>query len=206
MSASLPPEPVDVAVLIVSWNTRDLLAECLTALEVLDVPNALPAAPSMRPLSVQTIVVDNASSDGSAAMVQTRFPHVQLMALDENAGFVRGNNRAYAAAPPAKYVLLLNPDAVLRPGALRAMITFLDTNRRAGACGPLTLNPDGTLQLSWSRFPSVTSELWTGHDRRWGRCARSRFVFSCAAGPCGCPAGRLGERGVPAGAARGAGR
>ncbi len=170
MTLPPPPEPVDVAVLIVSWNTRALLAECLDALAAQET--VLPAASLLRPLSVQTIVVDNASSDGSAAMAQARFPQVHVMALDENIGFVRGSNRAYAAAPPAKYVLLLNPDAVLCPGALGAMAAFLDAHPRAGACGPLTLNPDGTLQLSWSRFPSVASELWTGHDRRFAGEAR----------------------------------
>lgn len=148
---------VDVAVLIVNWNTRDLLAECLASVR---------AAGAL--LAIQTIVVDNASIDGSAEMVRERFPEVTLLALAENLGFVGGNNRAYEAAiADARYVLLLNPDAVLCPGALRMLVAWMDAHPDAGACGPLLLNSDGTLQPSWSRFPTLLSEIRGRQDRRF---------------------------------------
>lgn len=149
---------VDVAVLVVSWNTCGLLAECLQSV-----------AEREGGLSVQTLVVDNASSDGSADMVRTQFPQVKLLALEDNRGFVGGNNLAYAALQALpRYVLLLNPDACLAPGALAALVSWMDAHAEAGACGPLTLNPDGTLQLSWTRFPTVWSEIRGHHDRRLG--------------------------------------
>lgn len=147
----------DVSVLIVNWNTCALLAECLESVRAAGTE-----------LSVQTIVVDNASADGSADMVRSNFPEVMLLALAENLGFVRGNNRAYLdASPDTRYVLLLNPDAALRPGALEAMVSWMDAHAGAGACGPLTLNPDGTLQPSWTSFPTVWGEVCGGHDRRF---------------------------------------
>lgn len=147
----------DVAVLIVNWNTCALLAECLQSVRE-----------AGGDLAVQTVVVDNASADGSADMVRARFPEMTLLALDENLGFVGGNNRAYQSADAgARYVLLLNPDAILRPGALAAMAAWMDAHPDAGACGPLTLNPDGTLQPSWTTFPTVWTEVRGGHDRRF---------------------------------------
>jgi len=151
----------DVAVLVVSWNTRALLAECLQSV-----------ADNAQGLAVQTVVVDNASSDGSAEMVRAEFPEVQLLALQENTGFVGGNNLAYQAMETVpRYVLLINPDARLRPGALAAMVSWMDIHPKAGACGPLTLNPDDTLQLSWTRFPTPWSEIQGRHDRRFGPAA-----------------------------------
>jgi GT2 family glycosyltransferase len=153
MSGGGPP---DVVVLIVNWNTRTLLAECLTALEC------------VQGLCVQTIVVDNASSDDSAGMVRTQFPGVRLLALSENLGFVAGNNHAYRETDPAaRYVLLLNPDAILRPRSLETLAAWMEAHPQAGACGPLTLNPDGTLQPSWTRFPTVWSEIRGHHERRF---------------------------------------
>ncbi len=140
---------LDVAVLVVSWNTRDLLAECLQSVQ-----------DNTGDLTVQTVVVDNASTDGSAEMVRTQFPSVLLLALQDNTGFVGGNNTAYRSLPTApRCILLLNPDARLQPGTLAALVSWMDAHPEAGACGPLTLNPDGTLQLSWTRFPTVWSEI-----------------------------------------------
>ena len=148
----------DVAVLVVNWNTRALLAECLQSV-----------AGNAHELAVRTVVVDNASSDGSAEMVRAQFPNVQLLALPDNLGFVGGNNLAYRSLDTLpRYVLMLNPDARLLPGALAAMVSWMDAHPHAGACGPLTLNTDGTLQLSWTRFPPVWSEIWGRHDRRLG--------------------------------------
>jgi GT2 family glycosyltransferase len=147
----------DVAVLVVSWNTRELLTACLHSL-----------ATGAEGLSAQVIVVDNASTDGSADQVRAEFPDVLLLANTENLGFVGGNNQAYAASDPrARYVLLLNSDAELQPGALRQMVAWMDAHPETAACGPLTRNTDGTLQPTWSRFPTVWSEMRGQQDRRF---------------------------------------
>ncbi len=158
MSDETRQDPPDVAVVIVNWNTCAFLADCLQSV-----------AENSDGLTVRTFVVDNASSDGSAAMVRSRCPDVTLLALSENLGFVGGNNWAYGQiGPDARYVLLLNPDAALRPCSLRILIDWMDAHPAAGACGPLTLNPDGTLQPSWTRFPTVWGEMHGRHDRRLG--------------------------------------
>lgn len=150
---------LDAAVLIVNWNTGALLMECLQSV-----------AQNSDGLAVQTIVVDNASSDDSVPMVRSRYPDVTLLALSENLGFVGGNNRAYRQIDAeARYVLLLNPDAALRPQALPTLIAWMDGHPDAGACGPLTLNTDGTLQPSWTRFPTVWGEMHGRDNRRLGR-------------------------------------
>jgi len=142
-----------ISVLIVSWNTRDILRSCLGAL-------------AQESLPLQVIVVDNGSVDGSPEMVRSEFPQFTLAAVKENLGFVGGNNRAYGLIDPgARYVLLLNPDAVLEPNALQRMTDFLDHHPKAGACGPVLLNSDRTLQPSWSRFPAVAGEIFGSRDR-----------------------------------------
>lgn len=134
-----------LAVVIVSWNTRDLLRRCLASLE--DHPAD----------AVTTVwVVDNASGDGSVQMVREEFPHVRVLCLDRNVGFSAGNNAALAQAD-ADFVLLLNPDAEVRPQTLDCALA---TARRHG--GPVAvrlLNPDGTLQPSCFRFPAVLRDL-----------------------------------------------
>jgi hypothetical protein len=90
-------------------------------------------------------VVDNASSDGSAEMVRVRFPWVRLIRNTENVGFARANNQAIDLAL-GRYVLLLNSDTEVQPGALAALVGFMEASPRAGAVGPYLLNSDGTLQ------------------------------------------------------------
>jgi hypothetical protein len=135
-----PPRTSEVSAVIVSFNTRDLLERCLTDLGAQDG------------VAVQTIVVDNGSTDGSPAMVRERFPGVELVALSENVGFARANNLAFERSR-GEYVLLLNSDAFLHPDALRALIAAAIRNPQAGAVGARLLNPDGTLQRSAWPFP-----------------------------------------------------
>ncbi|OQY80400.1 MAG: hypothetical protein B6D41_21055 [Chloroflexi bacterium UTCFX4] len=99
-----------LAIVIVSWNTRELLRACVQS--VLDTTRAAP---------LQIIVVDNASSDGSPEMIRQRFPHAQLRANATNVGFARANNQAFALCR-AKYVLLLNSDAQLLPGTAQPTV------------------------------------------------------------------------------------
>ncbi|MBV9852744.1 MAG: glycosyltransferase family 2 protein [Armatimonadetes bacterium] len=134
----------DVAVIVVNWNAREDLRQCL--LSLYDAP---------RPdVTYEVWVVDNASDDDSAAMVRSEFPQVHLIANTENLGFSRANNQAIAASD-SRFVFLLNSDAVVHPGALDALVVFADAHPQAGILGPLVLNPDGGLQFSCRRFPSL---------------------------------------------------
>jgi hypothetical protein len=148
MNAANHNPTLDLSIIIVSWNTRDLLAQCLASVY---------AHPPSGPFEI--IVVDNASSDGSAAMVRERFPDVVLLPNDHNPGFAAANNRAIAHSR-GRVVMLLNPDTVVFPGALDALIEFLAANPAAGAAGSRLLNPDGSLQPSCHPAPTVTRELW----------------------------------------------
>jgi N-acetylglucosaminyl-diphospho-decaprenol L-rhamnosyltransferase len=174
----------NVAVLIVNWNTCDLLAACLASVQA-----------HTQGLNVQMLVVDNASTDTSVEMVHERYPEALLLANTDNIGFVSGNNQAYAASDPSMhFVLLLNSDAELLPGALKTMVDWLEAYPKAGACGPLTLNTDGTLQPTWSRFPTVWDEMRGIQDRRFLNSRRSprSDVSSMRALPGPQPTGWVG--------------
>ncbi len=129
-----PDLAVDLAIVIVNWNTRELLRDCL---------NSFAQASGA---SCQAVVVDNGSSDGSPGMVEEEFPFVRLIANADNQGFGRANNQGIRESGAARYVLLLNSDTLVRPGALRALVRFMDEHPQAGACGPRLLRPDGSPQ------------------------------------------------------------
>lgn len=137
-----------ISILIVNWNTRELMRGCLRSIEQ-TIPEELR----------QTIVVDNASADGSAEMVRQDFPWVELQCNSENLGFGRANNQAYAHAT-GETLLLLNPDTLLHPGAVTRLVETLEQNPHAGAAGPRILNPDGTLQVSIYPAPTLLRESW----------------------------------------------
>jgi len=163
----------DLSIIIVSWNVRDLLRACLASLA------AGAAASAEGPLlTVEVIVVDNASADGSAAMVAAEFPAVQLIANQENRGFTGGNNQGLALAR-GRYVLFLNPDTVVSPGALYTMVAYMEAHPKVGALGPRLRYGDGSLQSSARRFPTVTTVLfestplaWHWPDNPWARAYR----------------------------------
>lgn len=138
---------MDVSVVVVSFNTRELLAACLRS--IYETANGL---------SCEVIVVDNASSDGSAGMVSRDFPGATLIRSDVNLGFARANNVAIRASS-GRYVLALNSDAQLLPGTLQAMVGFLDDNPCVAVVGAQLLNPDGSFQGSYADFPSFAGEL-----------------------------------------------
>ena len=139
----------DLSIIIVSWNVRELLQNCLHS--VLAQQELV-----QRPLRLQIIVVDSASSDGSQAMLAEQFPQVELIACSENVGFPRGNNMGLERAN-GRYILLLNPDTVVHQDALAKMVTYLEENPQVGVVGAQLLNADGTVQSSRRRFPT----LWT---------------------------------------------
>ena len=158
------PETCDLSIIIVNWNTRELLAECLESVVRgqesgaggLESEGLIPDPRSLIP---EVLVVDNASTDGSAAMVRERFPWVRLIENRENVGFARANNRAIREST-GRYVLLLNPDTVVRPDALSALVCFMAAHPEAGAAGARLINPDGSLQVSAQPFPTLGRELW----------------------------------------------
>lgn len=139
---------MDLSIVIVNWNTRELLGQCLASIYA-HPPTA----------EFETLVVDNASTDGSVEMVRTRFPQVRLMPNRENVGFARANNQAIRVST-GQYVLLLNPDTEVYPDALDCLVRFLVDRPSVGAVGPRVLNPDGTLQLSCYPAPTLSRELW----------------------------------------------
>jgi len=133
----------DISVIIVSYNVRDFLRQCLHSLEK-----------AGEGMSVEIIVVDNASRDGSAGMVREQFPRVRLIENEVNRGFSRANNQAMRVAR-GRYLLLINPDTLAREDTLTALLDFMSAHPEAGAAGCKILNPDGTLQLSCRRsFPT----------------------------------------------------
>ena len=137
-----------ISIIIVSWNTARLLEHCLTS--ILENP---PSAP------FEIWVVDNASTDNSPEMVRELFPKVRLAQNLDNVGFARANNQAIQQCR-GQYVLLLNPDTLVSPGALQALVDFLDKHPNAGAVGAKLLNPDGSLQISSHPRPTLARELW----------------------------------------------
>ncbi len=144
----------DLAVSIVSWNTRDVLDACLKSV-----------FETTAGIDFEVIVVDNASSDGSAQMVEDKYPQVKVIRNAENVGFSRANNRALELSS-SRYFMLLNPDTVCRRGALLELVRFTDLMPSAGVVGPMVLNPDGSLQYSWARFPTFVGEVLGRLDRR----------------------------------------
>jgi GT2 family glycosyltransferase len=137
----VPSQPPDLAVVVVNYNTRDLLAACLRSLDGARV-------------RIEVFVVDNGSRDGSAEMVQRCFPQVRLLEPGANLGLAGGSNLALRQTI-ARHVLLLNSDAEVLPGALDAVVAFLDLHPFAGAVGGRLLYPDGSFQHSAYRFPGL---------------------------------------------------
>ena len=181
MSDATPAPGTRLGVVVVSYNVRDLLARCLASIEA-----ELERTPEVEG---QIWVVDNASADGSAAMVQAQFPQVNLIASPDNLGFARANNRALRAmglpdghnAPDA--VLLLNPDAELLPGALSALLRCLEAHPHAAVAGAQLQYGDGRFQHSAFQFPSLAQVFLDFFPLNWrltesrinGRYPRTRY-------------------------------
>jgi GT2 family glycosyltransferase len=138
-------DAVDVSVIIASYETRELLETNLRS--IFEHP------PRCR---FEVIVSDDASRDGSPAMVRERFPEVVLRVNDVNSGYAATNNRAIAIAR-GRYVYLLNCDAMVVPGALDRLVEFMDAHPKAGAAGTLIFNEDRTVQASVKALPSLRS-------------------------------------------------
>jgi len=150
---------MDLSIVIVNWNTREMLRDCLESLQ----------AP-LDGIQAEVIVVDNASEDGSVEMVGEYFQDVRLIANLDNRGFAAANNQGFDGAS-GRHVLLLNSDTLVHGDVLVRSIEYLDTHPKVGMMGCKVLNDDGTTQLTCSRFPSFSNLLLQtfGANRLGGR-------------------------------------
>ncbi len=138
-----------LSVVIVSFNTRDILRNALEAL-----------FEESQGIEMEVFVVDNNSHDDSAAMVQRCFPSVRLIANTVNLGFAAANNQAFRLTS-GRYIILLNPDAYVKPSAIKNCIAFMEETPQCGLCGGKIISPEGRLEPSARRFPSALSKLLT---------------------------------------------
>jgi len=142
------PGPPDLSVAIVSYNTRELLSRCLASLR-----------DAVGSCSYEVIVADNASSDGSVAMLCADWPNVAVIEMGGNTGFGRANNAAMAQAS-GRYILLLNSDTEAFPGSIEGLIHFMDEHPEAGVAAPKLLNADLTDQGTARAFPTAAAVLF----------------------------------------------
>jgi hypothetical protein len=150
----------DVRVVVPSWNARDHLTPCLQALR------------RVEGLALEVVVVDDASSDGSAELVAERFGEARLLRQPRNLGFTAACNAGIAGCR-APYLLLLNADACLHPGALEQLHGFLDGHPAYGAAAPRLLDPDGSTQRACMAFPRPATALWFATPlERWAPSSR----------------------------------
>ncbi len=159
------PYRLDVSIIIVNWNTRDILRDCLCSI-----------FEQIRNISFEVIVIDNASSDGSVEMVKQEFHKVKLIENRENRGFAAANNQGIKIAD-GRYILCLNSDTIVLDGAIQKTMNFADKHTDTAVIGCKVLNPDMTLQPTCFMFPSLLnlflsatflSNLFSS-SRFWGR-------------------------------------
>lgn len=161
---------MDLSVVIVNWNGSAVLRDCLAS--VFDAPSGI---------EFEVIVVDNASQDDSVTMVQRQFPNVLVLCNGRNLGFAAANNQGFAVAK-GRYILLLNNDTLVQPGAFAESVRYLDANPKVGALGCRVEFPDRSFQTSCCRFSNLLElfmirllplgSLWQERlnaGRYWGR-------------------------------------
>jgi len=167
---------MNLFIVIVNYRTPNLTIDCLHSL--VDEVRSLPGT--------RVVVTDNASGDNSVEKIQTAIENegwgewVSLMTLERNGGFAFGNNAAIHPAinspTPPNYILLLNPDTIVRPGALKPLVDFMDEQPDVGIAGSRLENPDATVQVSAFRFHSILSELDNGLRLRFGKKFKERWA------------------------------
>ena len=171
----MDPSAPDLSIVIVNWNVRELLRRCLDSIlgsdglfvgldtlrystsEGLDTLRySTSEGDATGGWRAEVIVVDNASADGSVAMLAQDYPWVRVVANTDNLGFTRANNQGLAASR-GRYVLFLNPDTELEPAALATMLDYAETHPLTGVIGPQLRYGDGSLQSSRRRFPTLAT-------------------------------------------------
>jgi hypothetical protein len=146
---------MDLSILIVNWNTKALLIQCLKSVHQ-----------KMGNGEREVFVVDNGSVDGSVESVREKFPEVIVIQNPMNLGFAKANNQAQSLSK-GKYTLLLNPDTQVQAGAIETLIAFMDAHPEVGVAGAQFLNSDGSKQNSIANFPSLATELLNKSLLRW---------------------------------------
>jgi hypothetical protein len=136
-----------ISIIIVTWNSGSEIIDCLDSVY----------AQNYAPCEV--IVIDNASEDNTVDLIKNYGRDLLLITNDRNLGFAPATNQGLARAA-GDYILLLNPDTILRPEALQIMASFMDSNPAVGALGPQLLNADGTIQPSCREFPRPAHLIW----------------------------------------------
>jgi len=144
----MSPAPPELSIVIVNFNTGTVLKKCLDSI-----------LQNTRNCSFEIFLVDNASSDGSVENVKRDFPQVKLISNSTNLYFTKANNIALRKAQ-GKYFMILNPDTYICDNAFKILIDFMDSHPESGACGPVLLNPDHTIQSIGHRFPNLTYALY----------------------------------------------
>ncbi len=145
----------ELSIIIVNWNTKDLLIQCLRFL-----------SQTTQRFITEVFVVDNGSMQGRVAVVRERFPIVCLIENEKNLGFAKAVNQGLQKAS-GRYALLLNPDTQVKHGAIERLVSFMDTHLDVGVAGAQLLNSDGSKQNSIANFPSLTTELLNKSFLRW---------------------------------------
>jgi len=138
---------VDLSIVIVAWNVRDLVLDCLASIRAAKLG-----------VSHEVILVDNGSNDFTVEAASRQFPETRILALPKNIGFGAGNNRGLEVMR-GRHAVLLNSDTIVLPGGLEACVRFLDLHPEVGVVGPQLLNPDRTKQNCIHNSPNLVSEL-----------------------------------------------
>ena len=145
----------ELSVIIVNWNTRNLLCQCVDSL-----------TQTLKKIDTEIFVVDNGSTDGSVAAVREKFAEVKLIENPVNLGFAKANNQVLAISK-GRYLLLLNPDTQVKDEAIFQMLSFMNNRPEAGLVGAQLLNSNGSKQNSIANFPSLATELLNKNLLRW---------------------------------------
>ncbi len=149
---------------IVTWNVRSLVLDCLESLERHVSKECL----------FEVIVVDNASRDGTVEAIRRRFPDVRVLANPTNRGFGAANNQGIRLAR-GRYIFLLNPDTVVHAGTVRQLMKVLEEEPEVGVCGPKLVYPDGRVQRSVRSFPTLAAALHRYTVFRWLKIFRQAY-------------------------------
>jgi GT2 family glycosyltransferase len=146
---------MDLSIIIVNLNTKNFLLHSLESVYQ-----------TTKRIEVEVFVVDNGSTDGSVIAAKERFPKVKFIGNDINLGFAKANNQAISRAV-GDYLLLLNPDTMVKEGAIGKLISFMEAHPDVGGAGAQLLNSDGSKQNSIANFPSLSTELLNKSLLRW---------------------------------------
>ena len=134
---------LDVSIIIVSWNTKELLIDCLSSIEG-----------NVTGVNYEVIVVDNASTDGSQEAVEEKFPNVKLIKSEKNNGFSVGNNIGLSQSN-GRYLYLVNSDVIIKKECVKNLFDFMEQNRQVGMAGPKVYRYNGNLQPTCKRLPTL---------------------------------------------------